>query len=65
MTFHKKEPVTTCGIYLYHTKLKKILVCHATHSSWKRWTIPKGIAEPHEKVYDAAKENCLRKQDLI
>jgi ADP-ribose pyrophosphatase YjhB (NUDIX family) len=50
----KKEPVITYGIYLYNTRTKKILVCHATHSSWKAWTIPKGLKNPGENAFTSA-----------
>jgi 8-oxo-dGTP pyrophosphatase MutT (NUDIX family) len=49
-----KIPVTTCGIYLYSTLLKKILICHATNSSWKTWTIPKGLKDNGEECFNAA-----------
>lgn len=45
---------TTCGIYLYNTRSKKILVCHATNSSWKTWSIPKGLKDPGEDCFAAA-----------
>lgn len=45
----------TCGIYLYNTQNGKILVCHATHSNWKTWTIPKGLKLPGENSYTTAK----------
>jgi 8-oxo-dGTP pyrophosphatase MutT (NUDIX family) len=47
-------PVTTCGIYLYNTSEKKILICHATKSSWKTWTIPKGLSDKNEDCFAAA-----------
>jgi putative (di)nucleoside polyphosphate hydrolase len=49
-----KEAIVTCGIYLYSIPLKKILVCHATNSPWNRWSIPKGLQDKKEKLYDAA-----------
>lgn len=49
-----KSPVTTCGIYLYSTILKKILICHATNSSWKTWSIPKGLKDNDEDCFTAA-----------
>lgn len=49
----KKGAVITCGIYLYSTLLKKILICHATNSSWKTWSIPKGLKENDEDCYTA------------
>ena len=45
---------TTCGIYLYSTALKKLLVCHATNASWKTWSIPKGLKDPGEESFIAA-----------
>lgn len=44
----------TCGIYLYNTRSKKILVCHATNSSWKTWSVPKGLKDPGEDSFTAA-----------
>jgi 8-oxo-dGTP pyrophosphatase MutT (NUDIX family) len=46
--------VTTCGIYLYNILQKKILVCHATHASWKQWSIPKGIKDDDEDLWQVA-----------
>ncbi len=46
--------LTTCGIYLYSLKSRKILVCHATRSPWNFWSIPKGIKEEDEDCYNAA-----------
>lgn len=64
-----KEMKTTCGIFLYNIKLKKILVCHATKSIWDNWSIPKGIKEEDESCFDAAvremTEECgIRLRDL-
>jgi 8-oxo-dGTP pyrophosphatase MutT (NUDIX family) len=50
-----KQAVTTCGIYLYNTLQQKFLICHATNSSWKFWSIPKGLKEHNEDCYAAAK----------
>ena len=44
----------TCGIYLYNVHSRKMLVCHATHASWKQWSIPKGLPEKHEDLWAAA-----------
>lgn len=44
----------TCGIYLYNTKNKKILVCHASNSSWDKWSIPKGLMDEGEEPFMAA-----------
>ncbi|HET6224898.1 MAG TPA: NUDIX hydrolase [Bacteroidia bacterium] len=49
-----KPAIVTCGIYLYCTPLKKILVCHATRSPWNSWSIPKGLPDEGEEVYAAA-----------
>jgi 8-oxo-dGTP pyrophosphatase MutT (NUDIX family) len=49
-----KAAIITCGIYLYSTVSQKLLVCHATHSPWNRWSIPKGMKDEGEKIYDAA-----------
>lgn len=50
----KKSPVITCGIYLFNTRSREILICHATHASWQKWTIPKGIKGRGEEPYAAA-----------
>jgi 8-oxo-dGTP pyrophosphatase MutT (NUDIX family) len=44
----------TCGIYLYDLHNDKILVCHPTRGSWKSWSIPKGLKEPGEELFQAA-----------
>lgn len=44
----------TCGIYLYNVNNQKLLVCHATHSSWKNWSIPKGLKNDNENTFSAA-----------
>lgn len=45
--------VTTCGIYIYSIA-GKVLVCHATHASWKQWSIPKGVKNEDEEPLAAA-----------
>lgn len=44
--------IITCGTYLYSCLTKKMLVCHPTHSRWNNWSIPKGVIEPGEEVYE-------------
>jgi 8-oxo-dGTP pyrophosphatase MutT (NUDIX family) len=44
--------IITCGIYLYSATLKKILVCHPTRTRWNNWSIPKGLMEKGEDIYD-------------
>jgi 8-oxo-dGTP pyrophosphatase MutT (NUDIX family) len=44
----------TCGIYLYSTRMKKLLVCHATNSPWNSWSIPKGLKDEGEDAFTAA-----------
>lgn len=44
----------TCGIYLYEILQKKFIICHATHASFKQWSIPKGLQEDNEEPYSAA-----------
>jgi 8-oxo-dGTP pyrophosphatase MutT (NUDIX family) len=44
----------TCGIYLYSIRMKKFLVCHATHSPWNSWSIPKGLKDEGEDAFVAA-----------
>ncbi len=46
--------LVTCGIYLYSTRMKKLLVCHATNSPWNKWSIPKGLKDEGENAFDAA-----------
>ena len=48
--------IVTCGTYLYSTTLQKLLVCHPTHSRWNNWSIPKGLMETGEDIYDV----CIR-----
>jgi predicted NUDIX family NTP pyrophosphohydrolase len=50
----QKKTECTCGIFLYHKQSNKILLCHSTHSSWKRWSIPKGLIENHESPINCA-----------
>jgi len=49
-----KETVITCGIYLYSILDKKLLISHATNSSWKLWSIPKGLPDEDEEFFKAA-----------
>jgi 8-oxo-dGTP pyrophosphatase MutT (NUDIX family) len=49
-----KLPIITCGLYLYNKVNKSILACHATHASYKTWSIPKGLKEEGEDPYGAA-----------
>jgi 8-oxo-dGTP pyrophosphatase MutT (NUDIX family) len=46
--------LTTCGIYLFNTGMKKFLVCHATNSRWNSWSIPKGLRDAGENSFEAA-----------
>jgi 8-oxo-dGTP pyrophosphatase MutT (NUDIX family) len=48
--------IVTCGTYLYSTILKKILVCHPTNSRWNNWSIPKGVMETGESIFEV----CVR-----
>lgn len=48
-----KPAVITSGIYLYSIRQKKLLVCHATHSPWNNWSIPKGLPDEGEDIYTA------------
>lgn len=59
-----RKPVITCGIFLYSTRLKKILVCHATHAPWNQWSIPKGLKETSEKSLDVAKRELAEETGL-
>lgn len=46
--------IITCGIYLYSNLLNKILVCHPTNSPWNNWSIPKGLKNDKEDLFEAA-----------
>lgn len=48
--------IVTCGTYLYSSILKKILICHPTRTRWNNWSIPKGVMEVGESIYDV----CVR-----
>lgn len=48
--------VITCGTYLFSTLLNKFLVCHPTKTRWNNWSIPKGLMEDGENIYDV----CIR-----
>ncbi|HEY0029889.1 MAG TPA: NUDIX hydrolase [Bacteroidia bacterium] len=56
--------IITCGIYLYSTICKKILICHATHASWKTWSVPKGLKELGEDSYAAAVRELKEETDV-
>lgn len=43
--------LVTCGVFLYSTSHRKLLLCHPTHSRWNNWTIPKGLKESEEQDY--------------
>lgn len=51
--------IVTCGTYLYSTLLNKFLVCHPTRTRWNNWSIPKGVMEKGEEVYQV----CVRELD--
>jgi predicted NUDIX family NTP pyrophosphohydrolase len=44
----------TCGIFLYSTKIGKILACHATKAPAASWSIPKGLKDGDEEELAAA-----------
>lgn len=48
--------IVTGGTYLYSSTLQKLLVCHPTNSRWNNWSIPKGIMENGEDIF----EGCAR-----
>ena len=54
----------TCGVYLYSIPLKGILVCHATNASWKQWSIPKGLQEKDEPLWETAARELLEETGL-
>lgn len=51
--------IVTCGTYLYSTTLGKFLICHPTRTRWNNWSIPKGVMEKGEEVYQV----CVRELD--
>ncbi|MEI9917696.1 MAG: NUDIX hydrolase [Bacteroidota bacterium] len=48
--------IVACGTYLYSPVSKKFLVVHPTNSRWNNWSIPKGLMEKGEEIYDV----CVR-----
>jgi len=54
----------TCGIYLYSIPANKILICHATKSSWKQWSIPKGLQDEDEDQILAAKRELYEETNI-
>jgi 8-oxo-dGTP pyrophosphatase MutT (NUDIX family) len=46
--------LTTCGIFLFSKTTQKLLACHATHSRWTQWSIPKGLPMEEEEPLPAA-----------
>lgn len=54
----------TCGIYLYSTEKKKFLLCHATKSSFKNWSIPKGLPDEGEAELNAAIRELLEETGI-
>jgi len=48
--------IVTCGTYLYSSIHGKFLVCHPTRTRWNNWSIPKGLMEPGESIYEV----CIR-----
>jgi 8-oxo-dGTP pyrophosphatase MutT (NUDIX family) len=57
--------VITCGIYLYSTKQKKMLICHATNSPWNKWSIPKGLKDNGEDEFHAAIRELREETGII
>ena len=51
--------IVTCGTYLYSSVLQKFLVVHPTRTRWNNWSIPKGLMEEGENVYQV----CVRELD--
>ncbi len=56
--------LTTCGVYLYSTRKKKFLVCHPTKAAWHQWSIPKGLRESDEELFDVAKRELLEETGI-
>lgn len=54
--------IETCGIYLFSTRKKGLLICHATRTRADQWSIPKGLKDDGENGFEAAsrelKEEC-------
>ena len=48
--------IVTCGTYLFSSVLGKILICHPTRTRWNNWSIPKGVMEEGESIYEV----CVR-----
>ena len=53
----------TCGIYLFNTLNEKFLICHATKSK-NYWSIPKGIKESQEDVFQAALRELFEETNI-
>ena len=60
-----KTTVITCGIYLYDTLQKKILVCHATRSRWNQWSIPKGLPDEGESLSEAGVRELYEETGIV
>lgn len=57
--------IITCGIYLHNNLLKKILVCHSTNSPWNNWSIPKGIKNDWEDLFEAASRELNEETGIL
>jgi len=55
----------TCGVYLIDLTRRKLLICHATNSSWKTWSIPKGLRDEGESSYEAAVRELEEETGII
>lgn len=53
----------TCGIYLYHVEMDKILIGHITDHNGM-YSIPKGGMEEGETYFDAAKRELFEETNI-
>ena len=53
----------TSGIYLYNLSSNKFLICHATRSKGG-WSIPKGIKEKDENIFQAAVRELFEETNI-
>jgi 8-oxo-dGTP pyrophosphatase MutT (NUDIX family) len=56
--------IVTCGTYLYSSLLKKFLVVHPTKTRWNNWSIPKGVIEKGEGIFDVCVRELLEETGI-
>jgi 8-oxo-dGTP pyrophosphatase MutT (NUDIX family) len=59
----KTNEEITCGIYLFNTRIKKILIAHASRSK-NGWSIPKGLKEKDESSFIAAARELYEETNI-